>query len=170
MNQGVGVLLLAIVVAFGVISVFILMELYFRRWVHRIADLAGQSAGRSVLLGFVNTLFVSALALGSWALTESSGVAILGAFGLILALLLALGLIFGLAGMVALTAERLFPEGVGWKPLAGAAAFMLLGCITPYIGWFGLLPYLAFRGLGAFILALSSAWRERRSPIGAEGG
>lgn len=36
-----------------------------------------------------------------------------------------------------------------------------------YDGWFGLLPYLAFRGLGAFIQALSAAWRERRAPTQA---
>jgi len=36
-----------------------------------------------------------------------------------------------------------------------------------YDGWFGLLLYLAFRGLGAFIQALSAAWRERRAPTQA---
>jgi len=169
MNQGLGVLVLAILVAFGVISIFILMELYFRRWVHRTKELGRQSVGRSVLLGFVNALFISALAVGSWALAENSGVVFLGALGLILAVMLALGLVFGLAGMVALTAERLFPERSGWKPLAAAAGFILLGSATPYIGWFGLLPYLAFWGLGAFIQALHGAWRERRAAPQAAG-
>ncbi len=62
-------------------------------------------------------------------------------------------LLLGLAGAVKLIGERLLPERSHHQQMVWGGLATVLGCLTPFIGWFGLFPYVALLGFGAFILS-----------------
>jgi hypothetical protein len=64
--------------------------------------------------------------------------------------------------MVRLIAGLVFPGKEGWKLQASGSGVVILACLVPYIGWFGLFPYLGLRGFGAFILHLMELYRANR--------
>jgi hypothetical protein len=109
--------------------------------------------GRAFLLGLINTLFVAALFIGLAALAEASGIGLLLLLALLLLVIYLIGLVFGLTGMAQLVGGRLCPA---WSPnrrhIAGALA-LILGCLLPYIGWFGLFVYVSLLGVGGVILS-----------------
>jgi len=94
--------------------------------------------------------------IGLDAFAQNIQVQVLRILPLIFFIVLVIGLVIGLAGMAALVAKRLFPEQTGWRKTASGVSILTLACLTPYIGWFALLPYLGLRGLGGFVLACFS--------------
>lgn len=162
MNQVVPILVLAVISAVGLVALFITLHAFFTRILERTRSIAAERASRSFLTGFLNTVFFTALLLALAALGQSTGVALFFVLAFLIGLLILLGLVFGITGMVLLLKERLFPGQLGNRPFALAGATATLACLTPYIGWFGLFPYLCFRGLGAFVIALVDIRRERR--------
>jgi hypothetical protein len=128
--------------------------------VERTWQAAEGMPGRSCLIGLVNLLFGGALILGSIALAQATGVQIFLFLALILLCLLVLGIIFGLAGVVQLTGLRLFPTHAPLRRSALSTLVVYLACLTPYVGWFGLLVYIGLLGLGAFLIGLFAAPRR----------
>jgi hypothetical protein len=118
-------------------------------WTRKAAE---QHSGRAFLVGLVNTVFVLALAVGVGVLGGNLGAGALQILASALVVLLVLAASLGLVGMVDLVGERLFPESSPLGRHAGGAGALVLGCLAPYLGWFALLPYLVFRGLGGFLL------------------
>jgi hypothetical protein len=163
MEQGLIVLLLGVIVFICVLALFNVMQVLFKTWVEDSKQNARDSAGRSLAIGFVNTLLLTALSLGLWTLGENTGVPVFSILGLILVVVLIIAMMFGLTAMAALVSERVLPESHGWRQLAGGGGMLILACLTPYVGWFGLFPYVVFRGLGGFIQSLAQAWRARRT-------
>ncbi|MGD2058266.1 MAG: hypothetical protein PVI04_05995 [Anaerolineales bacterium] len=161
MNQGLTVLLLSIIVFFCVLALFIVMQALFRAWVEAVKQNARETAGRSLAIGFVNALMLTALSIGLWTLGDNTGFPVFSLLGLILMVALIIATVFGLTAMAVLISERVLPESQGWRQLAGGGGLLVLACLTPYLGWFGLLPYVMFRGLGAFIMKVVQAWRAR---------
>ncbi|MGH2620817.1 MAG: hypothetical protein ACRDHG_09660, partial [Anaerolineales bacterium] len=88
-----------------------------------------------------------------------AGAGVFQLLALILLGLLVIALAFGLAGMSVLIGERLLPDASPTRQTAWGAATLVLASLTPFLGWFGLFPYLAIRGLGGFLIGLF-----RRSP------
>lgn len=162
MDQGMIVILLGLIVFICVLALFIVLQVLFKPWVEEAKQNARESAGRSLAIGFVNALLITALSLGFWALGENTGGGVFSLVGLLLVSALVIAMVFGLTAMVALVAERVLPEAQGWRQVAGGGGLVVLACLTPYVGWFGLFPYLVFRGLGGLIQSLARAWRERR--------
>ena len=107
--------------------------------------------------------------MGLWALGDNTAVPLFSALGLILMAALVIAMVFGLTAMAVLVSERLLPEAQGWRQLAGGGGMLVLASLTPYVGWFLLFPYIAFRGLGGFIQSLARSWRERRESGKREG-
>jgi hypothetical protein len=70
-------------------------------------------------------------------------------------------LTFGLAAVVGLTGERIAPQRSGLARIVLGTVVLSLGCLTPVVGWFGLLPYVACLGVGGFVLGL---FRRRSGP------
>jgi hypothetical protein len=163
MDQGLLVILLGIVVFICLMALFIIMHVLFKSWIEETKQHARDAAGRSLAIGFVNALFLTALSIGFWVLAENAGIPALGLIGVVIIVALIIAAVFGITGMVVLISERLFPEARGWRQLAGGGSLTVLACLTPYVGWFGLFPYVFFRGLGGFIQSLARSWRARRT-------
>jgi hypothetical protein len=106
----------------------------------------------------VNFIFFAALALAFLALGERAGAGMpWGILGVLFLLPLAIGVIFGLAGMVGLVGNRFAPESANELMRTGWGVLMLtLACGMPFVGWFGMLPFIVWLGLGGFILSLFS--------------
>jgi hypothetical protein len=51
-----------------------------------------------------------------------------------------------------LIGERLFPDHAIWKQILLGSICLSLACALPFVGWFLLLPYVGFVGIGAVIL------------------
>jgi len=58
----------------------------------------------------------------------------------------------GLTGMVNVLGERLFSDMSLWKRNIWSAVILCFACALPFVGWFLLLPYISFVGIGASIL------------------
>ena len=108
------------------------------------------------LVGLVNFIFFTAVALALFVLGDRlGGTQILGLLGLVVLLPIAVGFVFGLAGMVRLVGDKYAPEPGGEinRTVCGTA-MLALACGLPFVGWFGLLPFVGLVGLGALILSL----------------
>jgi hypothetical protein len=163
MNQVVLFLLLAITAGLTLDMLFVGLNAFFYKFVHGIQDAVDANPGRSILIGLINTLFFLAIGylLVAWA--QSAGLALIGFFGALFWIALAMGLVFGLTGMVLSARARLTPGEETWRSIASAGAILILASLTPYIGWFLFFPYLLLRGLGGVVIHLQAAYRRRRS-------
>jgi len=163
MDQPLLLLILVVLIGFCLAAFFITLEALFGELVEGITRSAEEKPGKAFWVGLVNTVFLGAIAVGLISTGEYS------AFGLVLAvpgfavgIFVAAGIVFGIAGMVRLIAGLVFPGKEGWKLQASGAGVVILACLVPYIGWFGLFPYLGLRGFGAFILHLMELYRANR--------
>jgi hypothetical protein len=111
--------------------------------------------GRSLGIGFVNFLFFAMLALVLLSVAENAGPFIRGVLTIpatIILALLAIALSLGLTGMANLIGERVFPGLPAWKQILWGTICLSAACALPLVGWFLLLPYVGFVGIGAVIL------------------
>ena len=157
MDQPIVVFLAAIaglaLLAASLVAFFAIVVVLFPDRVARTHAVAARTPGRAFLVGLVNGLFLTAISGGLVALTQTLGfVAALP--GLLIMIVLVIGLALGLAGVVQLLGERLFPRREGLGRTGLSTLVVALGCALPYVGWFVLLPSLAMLGLGAFIISL----------------
>jgi len=155
--------LLVVLIGFSLVAFFIIIEALFGELVEGVSRSAEEKPGKALWVGLVNTVFLIAIAIGWIGLAETI------VFGLVFAvpvlavgIFVAAGIVFGLAGMVRLIAGLVFPGKDGWKSQASGSGVFILACLVPYIGWFGLFPYLVLRGFGAFILHLIELYRAKR--------
>jgi hypothetical protein len=163
MDQGLSLLILLIFGSVCAVAFFVVFASLFRDLVEEARQIAHDSSGRTFLVGLINFLFVGAISIGIDSLRTSLGLEYLGYVTMLFMILLAIGTIYGLSAMVELISVRLFPEVTGWRRSASGAAILTLACITTYVGWYGLLPYIGLRGMGAFILSLVARARSGRS-------
>ena len=152
MGDGLGMLTIVLAVGLALVALFAVGGGLFPRQLAWTRQAAETQAARSFLIGLANTIFVIALALGAAALGEATGWAVLPIVTVLLLAVLVIGLAFGLTGMAELVGERLFPSSRPLARTAAGGAALVLACLAPYIGWFGLFPYVCLRGLGGFIL------------------
>ena len=114
--------------------------------------------GRTFALGLVNVLFLGGIS----AALFSAGGPVLKFIGLITFSAGVIGLTFGLAAVSGLAGERISPHRSGLGRMILGTVVLSLGSATPFVGWFGLIPYVACLGLGGFVLGLF-----RRRPASA---
>ena len=113
---------------------------------------------RSFGVGLVNFSFFFILAIILISISEKidtefiKGVVMLP--GLLILGFLLMMLTFGLTGMVNHIGERIITEGSAWKQTVWGSLCLCLACALPFAGWFLLLPYAGFTGIGAFILGV----------------
>ena len=160
MDQLLGLLIAVPLLGATLVGLFVVMSALFTSWIARTREAAETQAARSFLVGLVNLIFVGALIAAVIALADNTGLDFVIVVAVLLAAVLVIGITFGLAAMAQIVGARILPGGRGLRPLIWGTVALTLGCLTPYVGWFGLLPYVALRGLGAFGLALYS--RRRR--------
>jgi hypothetical protein len=161
MADGIVVVLVGIASLVTLVAFFLVLGLLFQSLVRRTRDAGNEMPGRSFVIGFVNTLFVSILALGFNALGDGTGLEFLKLPALLLVVVFAIFLAFGLTGMAWIIGERLVSDRDRPAQLLFGGIAMALACLTPYIGWFLLTPYLCFRGLGGVLLGITRGQGEQ---------
>ncbi len=163
MNQPFLLTMLVGLIGLCLAAFFITIEALFGELVEGITRSAEEKPGRAFWVGLANTVFLIAIAIGLMSLAETSLWGLVPAVpGFCVGIFVAVGIVFGLTGMVRLIAGLVFPGKEGWKRQASGAGVVILACLVPYIGWFGLFPYLGLRGFGAFILHLMELYRANR--------
>ncbi len=149
-------LLIAMLSGAALIALFLCLDIFFPQRIARTLQVAETSQGRSFLLGLVNFLFFGAIAVALIALGENYGIRFIAIPAVVIAIILAAGLTLGLAAVAQLVGGRLFPERTHLQRNAWGGGVLILACLTPYVGWFGLFPFAALLGLGALI----GGWRH----------
>ncbi len=163
MDQPFLLTILVVLIGLCLAAFFITIEALFGELVEGITRSAEEKPGRAFWVGLANTVFLIAIAIGLMSLAEISTWGLVPAVpGFCVGIFVAVGIVFGLTGMVRLIAGLVFPGKDGWKLQASGAGVVILACLVPYIGWFGLFPYLGLRGFGAFILHLMELYRANR--------
>jgi len=160
MDLGFGLFLLLLMscACFGVLLT-LLCQL-FPDAVTRSAEYAADRHGRSVLLGFLNALLVLALAAVLAMIGERVGFPFFIILGGGLLLVLIVGLLLGLSGSALLIGRKIKPASDEQLQSLWGSGAIILAALTPYLGWFLFFPYILFRGLGGFVMAVSAIRRE----------
>ena len=160
MDQGLFFLVLFVLGGLCLTALFVVLNNLFRETVESAQLIAHDSPGRAFLIGLINFLFIMVIAIALQNVAQRLGFQLLAFIGLFLMFLLAVGVAFGFSAMVELVSERLTPGQTSWKFTAGGAVALSMACLTPFIGWYGLLPYVGLRGLGAFLLSLIARFQR----------
>lgn len=145
------ILLLTITLA----AYFLVIGALFANRISKTQTSLNLTPGRSFGLGMVNFLFFGLIAFVMLSLAENAGHFIKGLLtipALLILAFLAVLLSVGLTAAVQHLAERLFSDTVNWKRYLWSAIVLCIACALPFVGWFLLLPYIAFTGVGAAIL------------------
>lgn len=163
MDEGFGAVVIALLSGVGLTGLFLGAAALFPRVVERTRRAVDRSPGRSFVVGFVNIFFLGAIGLGFSALAEGTGVDVLQLPAILIYSLLVILLSFGLTGLSQMTGARLIPESHPvWQHVLGSWA-LILGGLTPFIGWFAFFPYLAIVGTGGVLLGwVRSRGRQAR--------
>lgn len=160
MEQLLGLLIAVPLLGATLVGLFAVMNALFTSWIARTSETAETQAARSFLVGLVNLIFGAALIAAIIALADGTGLDFLIVLAVMLAAVLVIAAAFGLAAMAQIIGARILPGGQGLRPLIGGTVALALGCLVPYVGWFGLLPYVVLRGLGAFVMVLFARPRK----------
>jgi hypothetical protein len=155
MNDIIRLLVILILLLSGLSAYFLVWNALFSGRVTRTASIAQSMPGRSFGIGLVNFLFFFAIAVILFSLAENAGPFVRGVLtlpALSILGLLAIALSFGLTAMATLTGGRIFPESEVWRQTLWGSVLLALACALPFVGWFLLLPYVGFIGIGAWIL------------------
>jgi hypothetical protein len=144
-----------LVLTIGLVAYFLVMNALFGPRLTRTKSISQSVPGRSFGIGLVNFVFFTVIALVLLAVAENTGPFIRGLLtipAMIILGALAIALSLGLAGMSSLVGERIFPNFPAWKQMLWGTVCLSLACALPLVGWFLLLPYVGFTGIGAVIL------------------
>jgi hypothetical protein len=154
MNDLLGLILLALGVIFCLSAYLLMLDALFGEWVARTQQVITTRPGRAFVVGLVNFLFFGLLVLVFLSLQEDTGSDLALLPGLLILAILVAGLSFGLAAFARLLGERLAAaKGPVHRALIGGGV-LVLSTALPVAGWFLLLPYVVFTGLGAFVLVV----------------
>lgn len=141
-------------IAFG--CYFLVVGSLFEKRITKTINVARLMPGRSFGIGLVNFLFFGSIVLMLFAFSEgvNGNVAkfILLLPALVLTAILVTLLSFGLAAMIQIISEQVFPDHSAWKKTFWGTIVLAFGSAIPAIGWFLLFPYVALTGFGAVIL------------------
>lgn len=164
MSQEFTMLLIVLVGAVALVSLFLVIGVLFERTIKESQQIASRIPGRAFLLGLVNTLFLGVIlvvfvALSEWMIAYPP---IFYLPALVALALFAAGATLGLASIAPLIGARLFPERDGWQTTILGGLALTLASLVPFIGWFGLLPYVTLLGFGALLIALFQRFRPSR--------
>jgi len=145
------VILLTITLA----AYFLVIGALFAARVAKTQVIINQTSGRAFGLGLVNFFFFGLIALVLLSVAENAGAFVKGILtlpALVIFAFLSVLLSLGLTGMVNVLGERVFPDLILWKRNIWGAVILCFACTLPFVGWFLLLPYVGFVGIGASIL------------------
>ena len=149
-------LILAIILlSLGLAAYFLVIQALFPQHVRKTVSNSQSMPARSFGIGLVNFVFFFVIAAVLLSVAENAGSFIRGILTIpafIILAFLTIALSLGLVGMSNLIGERLFPDFSSWKQTLWGTVCLSLACALPFVGWFLLLPYVGFVGVGAVIL------------------
>jgi hypothetical protein len=144
-----------ILLTLGLAAYFLVLNALFLSRITKAKSTIQAVPARSFGIGLVNFLFFFVIAAVLLSVAENTGPFIRGVLtipALIILAFLIIVLSLGLAGMSNLVGERIFSDTSVWKQTLWGTVCLSLACALPFIGWFLLLPYVGFVGIGAVIL------------------
>ena len=144
-----------ILLTIGLAAFFLVTNALFLQRIAETKSIIQSTPARSFGIGLVNFIFFFVVAAVLLSVAESAGPFIKGILtvpALIILAFLAIMLSLGLAGMSNLVGERIVPDASSWKQTLWGTVCLSLACALPFVGWFLLLPYVGFVGIGAVIL------------------
>lgn len=147
--------LFALLLTITLTAYFLVIGALFTNRVAKTQSILNVTPGRSFGLGMVNFFFFGLIAFVMLSLAENAGSFVKGMLtipALLTLAFLSVLLSIGLTAAVHHLAERLFPDLVNWKRNLWSSVILCIACALPFVGWFLLLPYIAFTGIGATIL------------------
>lgn len=160
MDSGPGTLLLAVTSVACLVCTLAALRALFPGALRQSMETASLMPGRSLLVGFVNLVFLTVITLGLIALGQGLGGGIAMLPAIALSTLDGILLTFGLATIAQLLGERLFTgQGLAGRSMYGGL-LLLLASLAPFVGWFGFFPYAVLTGVGAFILGMLGSSRS----------
>lgn len=148
-------LVFIILMTMGLVACFLVVSALFPQPILKTKNTIQSMSARSFGIGLINFVFFAVIALVLFSVSENATAAfkiILTIPALIILAFLAILLSFGLASMSNLIGERIFSEVPLWKQTLWGTVCLSLACALPFVGWFLLLPYAGFVGIGAVIL------------------
>jgi len=132
---------------------FVVMQVFFPERIEKTRRMLDTLPGRAFLVGLVNFVFFAAIAITFFALGNWTGIGLFSLLGLITLVIPGIGMVFGLASAVLRVGASIAPQISGVRRTVLGALVLGLACGLPFVGWFGLLPYVSLLGLGAFIIS-----------------
>ena len=152
MQDGASLFFLITASGLTLIALFAVLAALFPASLARSERAMDESPGIAFVIGVVNVVFFGGLSLAFGGLAAGLNVPILR-----VPLVVTLGipiilLPLGLAGVSEMVGARLFPNRARPSQLLLGGLACVLGSLTPFVGWFGLFPFLSFFGLGGVIL------------------
>ncbi|HEY1014590.1 MAG TPA: hypothetical protein VGE07_17910 [Herpetosiphonaceae bacterium] len=154
-----GIIALIIGGTLSITALFAVLGALFQRPIEQASAVAGALPGRALLVGLINVAFFGALGAVLGGIAEAGGRWGFGVLGLLAWGLLAAAAILGLAAVAKFVGGRLAPASTPQAQAAVGAVALCLACLTPYVGWYGLLPYVALLGVGSLVISLFAATR-----------
>jgi hypothetical protein len=155
MSDILRLILALILLTIGLAAFFLVLNALFSERVTKAKLVVQSMPARSFGIGLVNFVFFFVIAAVLLSVAENAGPFIRGILtipALIILVFLVIVLSLGLAGMSNLLGERIFPDFSSWKQTFWGTVCLSLACALPFVGWFLLLPYVCFVGIGAVIL------------------
>jgi hypothetical protein len=156
-------LISGIIIWLCVIAFFLIVEALFAKIVEQCRVIVEENPGRSFWIGLVNTIFFSALIALFFFLAGRIEQPLIAVPSVILFMIFIIGSIFGFSAVIQVIGDRIFTEFSGFRKKSYSAGLIMLGCLTPYIGWFGLLPYILIVSFGAFAFRTFTYHRKRKA-------
>jgi len=159
MNDILRLLLIIILLTISLAAYFLIIGALFTTRVEKTQRVIYQMPGRAFGVGLVNFLFFGVLLLVLFTITDGNANRVNSVVRIILliptfaltAILTAI-LSLGIAGMLQILGERIFPDLSGLRRSVSSTVISAFACALPVVGWFLLLPYIALTGFGAVIL------------------
>jgi len=159
MNDILRLTLIVLLLTITLAAYFLVIGALFSNRVAKTQTSLNLTPGRSFGLGMVNFFFFGTIALILLMLIDGNANRVNDIVRVILffpavGVLAFLGslLSFGLTGIVKELGSRIAPEHEPRKQLVIGSVLLTVACALPFVGWFLLLPYVAFTGIGATIL------------------
>jgi hypothetical protein len=154
-------LFFAIISLASLLSLLAVFKALFTERVNKIEQALNDGLARNFWLGLVNTLVFIGLAAILTSASESTVFTLISVLAVAILGIYLVGLTLGLSALSQYLGGRLLParEGLAAQWRGGLA--LALAALTPYVGWFLLLPYALCLAFGAFVSVTVQTWRER---------
>jgi hypothetical protein len=150
-----------ILLTIALAAYFLVIGALFTSRIMKTQRVISQMPGRAFGVGFVNFLFFGVILVVVFTITDGNANRVSSVIRIILLIptltltaLLTAVLSLGLAGMVNILGDRIFPELDTLKRNIYGSVVLSFACALPVVGWFLLFPYVGFVGIGAFVLGL----------------